>query len=50
MFDSGFFGNLFDLDGDGKLSSFEKAADLGAFLDMVDESENDTDDEDSDKE
>ena len=49
MFDSGFFGNLFDFDGDGKLDSFEKAADLGAFLDMVDESENDSDDDKDDE-
>ena len=48
MFDSGFFGNLFDFDGDGKLNSFEKAADLGAFLNMVEELEKDEDDEEND--
>ena len=28
MFDKGFFGGLFDFDGDGKLDSLEKAATL----------------------
>ena len=46
MFDSGFFGNLFDFDGDGRLDSFEKAADLGAFLNMVEEVENEEDEDD----
>ena len=48
MFDSGFFGNMFDFDGDGKLSAFEKAADLDAFLHMIEEEE--TEDEDDDEE
>ena len=43
MFDNGFFGNLFDFDGDGKLDSFEKAADLGAFAQLMDETEEDND-------
>lgn len=46
MFDSGFFGEMFDFDGDGKLSAFEKAADLGAFLNMVEEDNKDEDDDD----
>ena len=46
MFDKGFFGNIFDFDGDGKLDSFEKAADLGAFLNMVEEAANEEDDDD----
>lgn len=41
MFDKGFFGGLFDFDGDGELNDFERAADLGAFVQMVEESEND---------
>lgn len=45
MFDSGFFGNLFDFDGDGRLDSFEKAADLGAFLNMVEEAEEEEDED-----
>ena len=32
----GLFGNLFDFNGDGKLDSFEKAAEFGAFMQMVD--------------
>ena len=29
------FGNLFDFNGDGKLDSFEKAAEFGAFMQMI---------------
>ena len=32
----GLFGNLFDLNGDGKLDAFEKAAEFGAFMQMID--------------
>lgn len=31
MFEGGFFGKLFDLDGDGKLNAFEMAADYALF-------------------
>ena len=46
----GIFGNLFDFNGDGELDAFEKAAELGAIMQMIeeeetDESENDNDDE-----
>ena len=46
----GIFGNLFDFNGDGELDAFEKAAELGALMQMIeeeetDESENDNDDE-----
>lgn len=34
MFGNGFFGGLFDSDGDGKLDTFEKAADFGLFVKM----------------
>ena len=37
MFDNGYFGDLFDFDGDGKLDTFEQAADLCAFMDLMDE-------------
>ena len=43
--DYGFFGELFDLDGNGELDAFERAADLGAFV-MMNEEENEEDDED----
>ena len=39
MFDKGFFGGLFDFNGDGKLDGFERAADHMAFMNMVSESE-----------
>ena len=39
MFDKGFFGSLFDFDGDGKLDTFEKAADFGMFVKMMEDSE-----------
>ena len=35
----GMFGDLFDFDGDGKLDSFEKAAEFGMFMDMVESCE-----------
>ena len=39
MFDKGFFGGMFDFNGDGKLDGFERAADHMAFMNMVSESE-----------
>ena len=32
MFDKGFFGGLFDFNGDGKLDTFEKTADFSTFM------------------
>ncbi|MBR5514908.1 MAG: hypothetical protein IKU52_01745 [Clostridia bacterium] len=37
--DKGFFGMLFDLDGNGELDSFERACDLGTFVSMLEEEE-----------
>ena len=37
----GLFGNLFDLNGDGKLDAFEKAAEFGAFMQMIDSAKKD---------
>lgn len=34
--DKGFFGGLFDFDGDGKLDSLERAADFAAFVELMD--------------
>lgn len=43
MFDKGFFGDLFDLDGDGKLDTFEQALELATFMELMDEGEQDSD-------
>ena len=37
----GLFGDLFDFNNDGKLDSFEKAAEFGAFMQMIDSAKND---------
>lgn len=37
MFDKGFFGGLFDFNGDGKLDTFERAADTAAFMSLMEE-------------
>ena len=42
MFDNGLFGGLFDFDGDGKLDSFEKAAEFSFFVEMMSESKKST--------
>ena len=39
------FGNLFDLDGDGKLSDFDQAVELGFFAQMMEELSQDTSDD-----
>ena len=38
MFDKGIFGGMFDFNGDGKLDSFEKAAEFSFFMEMMSES------------
>ena len=35
----GIFGNMFDLNGDGKLDTFEKAAEFSFFMGMMEEEE-----------
>ena len=49
MFEGGFFGKLFDLDGDGKLNVFEMAADYALFNEIMKEDKSsDSDDFDDD--
>lgn len=42
MFDKGFFGSLFDFNNDGKLDTFERAADFAAFAGLMSENEKET--------
>ena len=42
----GIFGNLFDFNNDGELDAFEKAAEFGAFMEMIDSEEEEDEDED----
>ena len=37
--DKGFFGSMFDFNGDSKLDSFERAADFAAFVNLTSENE-----------
>ena len=44
----GLFGDLFDFNNDGKLDAFEKAAEFGAFMQMIESKKSDEkDDEDT---
>ena len=45
MFERGFFGNLFDLDGDGKLNAFEMATDYALFNEVMKEDKSSDSDE-----
>lgn len=49
MFEKGFFGGLFDFDGDGKLDTFEKAADFGMFIKMMEDIDNEEKEDDDDE-
>lgn len=40
MFDDGIFGELFDLDGDGKLNAFEQGLEFMAISELMEEDEN----------
>ena len=40
MFEKGIFGGLFDLNRDGKMDSFERAAEFGMFMQMVEADKN----------
>ena len=39
------FGDLFDFNNDGKLDTFEKAAEFGAFMQMIESEEQDEEDD-----
>lgn len=39
MFDEGLFGGMFDFNHDGKMDSFEKAAEVSFFMNMMSEIE-----------
>ena len=39
MFDKGLFGGMFDFNHDGKMDSFEKAAEFSFFMTMMNEAE-----------
>ncbi len=39
MFDKGLFGGMFDFNNDGKMDSFEKAAEFSFFMNMMSETE-----------
>lgn len=41
MFDKSLFGDMFDFNHDGKLDSFERAAEFGAFMQMINDIERD---------
>lgn len=45
-----FFGELFDFNGDGRLDAFERAADMSAFVNLMDEEDDDLEAEDSEDE
>lgn len=47
MFEDGLFGGMFDFNNDGELDAVERAAEFGAFMDLVSEDEDD-DSSDSD--
>ncbi len=42
MFEKGLFGGFFDFNHDGKMDSFEKAAEFAAFMHLMDESKEDS--------
>lgn len=41
MLDNGFFGNLFDLNGDGEIDALERSFDLAAFVGLMEEDKED---------
>jgi len=45
--DKGFFGGMFDFNRDGKLDSFERAADFAAFMELTSSTDDETEEDDS---
>ena len=43
MDEKGFFGDLFDLNNDGSLDSFEQSVDFGAFMEIMNDAEKEED-------
>ena len=51
MFENGIFGGIFDFNGDGKMDTFEKAAEFSMLMHILEEetsSDNDSDEETED--
>ena len=46
----GILGNLFDFNGDGKLDTFEKAAELGMLMNIIETEEQDQEDNEDEAE
>ena len=46
----GLFGDLFDFNNDGQLDSFEKAAEFGAFMQMIESEEQDGEEDEEESE
>ena len=49
MFDKGIFGGLFDFNGDGKMDTFEKAAEFSFLMNILEEENSSDDDSDEDE-
>ena len=46
MFDKGFFGGLFDFNGDGKLDTLESGVDFAMFMNLVEGNKKNDEEED----
>lgn len=49
MFDKGIFSGLFDFNGDGKMDTFEKAAEFSFLMNILEEENSSDDDSDEDE-
>ena len=50
MFENGIFGGLFDFNGDGKMDTFEKAAEFSFLMNILEEESSSDDGSDGDSE